>query len=91
MPLICFASPKGGVGKTTLAANVASQLARAGKQVMALDLAPQNTLRLHFGVALRDNGGFTKRLLQHPDWRVRSAGLPPVSPCCHSAGPIWHR
>lgn len=28
MPLICVCSPKGGVGKTTLAANLAYSLAR---------------------------------------------------------------
>jgi cellulose synthase operon protein YhjQ len=70
MALICFASPKGGVGKTTLAANVASGLSRAGQKVIALDLDPQNTLRLHFGVALSDRNGFTHRLLQQLDWRA---------------------
>jgi cellulose synthase operon protein YhjQ len=70
MPLICFASPKGGVGKTTLAANVASQLARGGERVVALDVDPQNALRLHFGVGLRDTAGFTHRLAARPDWRT---------------------
>jgi cellulose synthase operon protein YhjQ len=69
MTLICFASPKGGVGKTTLAANVANELARAGLRVIALDLDPQNALRLHFGVPLGDTVGFTHLLTQQPDWR----------------------
>jgi cellulose synthase operon protein YhjQ len=69
MTLICFASPKGGVGKTTLAANVANELALTRLRVIALDLDPQNTLRLHFGVALDDGGGFTHRLAEHPQWR----------------------
>ena len=69
MTLICFASPKGGVGKTTLAANVANELAKGGLRVIALDLDPQNTLRLHFGVPLEDTAGFTHLLAQHPDWR----------------------
>jgi len=69
MTLICFASPKGGVGKTTLAANVANELARGGLRVIALDLDPQNALRLHFGVPLRDTAGFTHLLARHPDWR----------------------
>ncbi len=50
MPLICVCSPKGGVGKTTLAANLAWALARAGSKVLALDFDVQNALRLHFGV-----------------------------------------
>jgi cellulose synthase operon protein YhjQ len=69
MPLICFASPKGGVGKTTLAANMADALQREGRRVLVIDLDPQNTLRLHFGVPLSDNGGFTADLPRRPDWR----------------------
>jgi cellulose synthase operon protein YhjQ len=69
MSLICFASPKGGVGKTTLAANVASELARAGLRVIALDLDPQDSLRLHFGVPLQETTGFTRLLPRLPNWR----------------------
>lgn len=69
MPLICFASPKGGVGKTTLAANVACELAKGGLRVVALDLDPQNALRLHFGVPLHESGGFMHVLPQRPNWR----------------------
>jgi cellulose synthase operon protein YhjQ len=69
MAVVCFASPKGGVGKTTLAANVAGELARSGLRVVALDLDPQNALRLHFGVMLQDTAGFTHHLTEHPDWR----------------------
>lgn len=69
MTLICFASPKGGVGKTTLAANTAYELARAGHRVIMLDVDPQNALRLHFGIALSDTAGFTHLLRQRPSWR----------------------
>lgn len=69
MPLIAFASPKGGVGKTTLAANVADALCRHGRPVLALDLDPQNALRLHFGVPLHDTSGFLADLPHRPDWR----------------------
>jgi cellulose synthase operon protein YhjQ len=69
MTLICFASPKGGVGKTTLAANVANELSRGGTRVIILDLDPQNALRLHFGVSLQDSAGFTHLLAKRPDWR----------------------
>ncbi len=68
MPLVCFASPKGGVGKTTLAANVAGTLARSGLRIVALDLDPQNTLRLHFGITLQDGAGLAHRLAENPDW-----------------------
>lgn len=69
MPLICIASPKGGVGKTTLAANLADALRRQGRRVLAMDLDPQNGLRLHFGVALTDRGGFLAQLPLGLPWR----------------------
>jgi cellulose synthase operon protein YhjQ len=69
MPLIVFASPKGGVGKTTLAANVADALRRSGRRVMVMDFDPQNTLRLHFGVPLTDGAGFMAELPKRPDYR----------------------
>jgi cellulose synthase operon protein YhjQ len=64
MPLIVFGSPKGGVGKTTVAANVAVALAQLGLRVLALDLDPQNALRLHFAIPLNDVSGFTAALLE---------------------------
>lgn len=70
MPLICVCSPKGGVGKTMLAANIAQGLQRAGRRVLALDLDPQNALRLHFGVPLGEEGGFVADLPRRPDWRA---------------------
>jgi cellulose synthase operon protein YhjQ len=50
MPLICFASPKGGVGRTTLAATLGVALHRLGRRVMAIDLDRQNALRLNFAL-----------------------------------------
>ncbi len=69
MPLIAFASPKGGVGKTTVSAHVAAILARRGHRVIALDLDPQNALRLHLGVPLREEGRFMASLPSRPAWR----------------------
>ncbi len=69
MPLICIASPKGGVGKTTLAANLADALRRQGRRVLAMDLDPQNALRLHFGVPLGDRSGFFAHLPRGIGWR----------------------
>jgi cellulose synthase operon protein YhjQ len=69
MPLICIASPKGGVGKTTLAANLADALRRQGRRVLAMDLDPQNALRLHFGVPLADRAGFVAQLPRGGGWQ----------------------
>lgn len=68
MPLICVCSPKGGVGKTTLAANLAWAMARAGNKVLALDFDVQNALRLHFGVPLTDGRGYAARAAESADW-----------------------
>ncbi len=62
MPLIAFTSPKGGVGKSTLAAHVAAILHRRGHAVLALDLDPQNALRLHLGMPIDAEQGFLSRL-----------------------------
>ncbi|WP_149537687.1 cellulose biosynthesis protein BcsQ [Siccirubricoccus phaeus] len=77
MPLICIASPKGGVGKTTIAANLAHVLACTGRQVLAMDFDPQNALRLHFGIPLEDGAGFLAELPKRPDWRALARHLAP--------------
>ncbi len=68
MPLVCVCSPKGGVGKTTMAANLAYALARDGSKVLAIDFDVQNALRLHFGVPLSDGRGFVARSAEQYDW-----------------------
>jgi len=68
MPLISFASPKGGVGKTTLTANVGAALQRLGWQVLVLDFDVQNSLRLHFAMPLSDGRGFAPELQRGEPW-----------------------
>lgn len=68
MPLVCVCSPKGGVGKTTMAANLAHALARNGSKVLAIDFDVQNALRLHFGVPLSDGCGFVAKSAESSDW-----------------------
>jgi cellulose synthase operon protein YhjQ len=76
MPLILFNSPKGGVGKTTLAAHVAAILAKRGHRVLALDLDPQNALRLHLGLSIRDEAGYLNVIDRGPDWRRSAMDTP---------------
>ncbi|WP_342452953.1 cellulose synthase operon protein YhjQ/BcsQ [Pararoseomonas indoligenes] len=70
MPLIAFVSPKGGVGKTTIAANVAALLAARGHEVLSLDLDPQNALRVHLGMPVRDEAGFLAEIGSGTAWRA---------------------
>jgi cellulose synthase operon protein YhjQ len=69
MKVIAVVSAKGGVGKTTLAANLASVLAASGRRVIALDLDPQNALRLHFGVPLDSIDGLSRATLSGNPWQ----------------------
>lgn len=48
MPILCIASEKGGVGKTTTTANLAAVFARSGPTVV-IDLDPQANLTSYFG------------------------------------------
>jgi len=49
--VVAVVSAKGGVGKTTMSANLAAALQKAGKSVVAIDLDPQNALHQHFTAA----------------------------------------
>ncbi|MDE1181074.1 cellulose biosynthesis protein BcsQ [Paraburkholderia sp.] len=69
MKVITVVSAKGGVGKTTLAANLASVLAASGRRIIALDLDPQNALRLHFGVPLDSIDGLSRATLAGDAWQ----------------------
>jgi len=44
MPVITVSGQKGGCGKTALVGNVAGELARRGREVIALDIDPQASL-----------------------------------------------
>jgi len=50
MPVIVIANPKGGVGKSTLATNVAGCLAAAGRSVMLGDVDRQQSSRQWLGI-----------------------------------------
>lgn len=75
MPLLSLASPTGGVGRTVLAAQLASVLTRLGERVVAIDLDPQNALGVQFGVDLADAFGFmaTLRYAEDPRTAWRAA------------------
>lgn len=68
MKIISVVSAKGGVGKTTISANLCSVLRSQGRSVVALDFDPQNALRLHFGIAPSQIEGLALSALNHKEW-----------------------
>jgi cellulose synthase operon protein YhjQ len=65
MHVIAFISGKGGVGKTTLAVNVAVALAQRKKRVLLIDLDPQNAQRLHLGMNPEEIAGLAREGISH--------------------------
>ena len=63
---LAVCSSKGGVGKTTTAANLAVVLARGGR-VLAIDADPQDSLGRAFGVVAKDKEDSLAGLLECPD------------------------
>lgn len=66
--VIALVSAKGGVGKSTLSAALASTLRLEGGQTLAIDLDPQNALQYHLGVN-PDVAGMGNASLLGDNWR----------------------
>jgi cellulose synthase operon protein YhjQ len=80
--ILSVVSAKGGVGKTTLSANLAMGFARE-RNVVAVDLDPQNALRLHLGVASDEIDGVGRATLENRSWKsclFRGEGGPYILP-----------
>lgn len=67
--VVVVVSVKGGVGRSTLAAAIASGLQRQGRPALALDLDPQNALRHHLCLGL-DIPGVGAASLLNESWEA---------------------
>src|SRR5438067_2521193 len=76
MPVVCFASPKGGVGRTTLAATIGVALHRLGWRVVAIDLDRQDALRLNFELP-QDLPGVVDEIDSGREWNELAVETPP--------------
>lgn len=63
MFVLALTSAKGGVGRTTFAASLATVLAQRGVSVLALELDSQNVLALHLGATQVPVNGLATRVL----------------------------
>ena len=69
MKVVAVVSAKGGVGKTTLTANLATALQHQGAPtVLVVDLDPQNALGLHFGADPGALAGISRASLAGDSW-----------------------
>ena len=77
MPSVAVISLAGGVGRTTLAATLATLAARNGRSSLAVDWDPQNLLALHFGLQQPPAEGLAANVAAGRPWQtsaLRSAG-----------------
>lgn len=68
MKVISIVGIKGGVGSTTVAAELATCLVAHNQRAIAFDFSQQNALRLHFGMPWEDGGGIFPQILAGEPW-----------------------
>ncbi len=74
--IICFATHKGGTGKTTTSINVSAALARAGKKTLLVDLDPQGHSTVGLGFELEYDDGNIADILLNPKVKLDQVILP---------------
>jgi chromosome partitioning protein len=71
--IIALMNQKGGVGKTTSAANLGAAMAMAGRRVCMIDLDPQAHLTLHYGIDIGTTRATVYDVLVEPDAAIEDA------------------
>jgi cellulose synthase operon protein YhjQ len=75
--VVAIVASKGGVGKSTVAANLIVALQKAGRAVLGVDLDPQNALHLHLGGNPEDIGGLARASVANTPWRDAVSSFAP--------------
>jgi len=68
MKIIAVVSGKGGVGKTTICANLSAALIKDGHTVLSVDMDPQNGLGFHFDMPTDHLNGMARATLSGSNW-----------------------
>ncbi len=87
MATIAFVSPHGGVGQTTLIANLATLLAQRREPCLVVDLCPQNTMGLHLGLETSPSQGWASSVLTD-HWWAQNALINSLHVCCLPHGDL---
>ena len=80
MRVLAVVSAKGGMGKTTLTANLATALTRFNRPCVAVDADPQNALGLHFGMSPTEAFGLSAANISGADFARFLARAKPQAP-----------
>lgn len=70
MKRIGILSLRGGAGATTVTANLAQALVQVQKNVLVVDTAPANLLRLHLGLPISSVEGWASHMCANTDWQA---------------------
>lgn len=69
MPVIALQGVRGGLGTTSVTAALAWALQQLGESVLAIDLSPDNLLRLHFNTPFELDRGWARAELDGTGWQ----------------------
>lgn len=72
MPVVAIVSVSGGVGKTTLVANLATVVSKRGAAALAVEWDPANRLGFHLGVSDSSDDGWVCAQVHGQAWQERA-------------------